>query len=68
MDDADRAQKDMDFLAEHRKKPETKEANETGYCLFCGEPVPKGHRWCDADCRNLWEAEKRRENHYIMFR
>lgn len=60
MDDADRAQKDMDFLAEHREKPETKEANETGYCLFCGEPVPKGRRWCDRGCCSAWEKEQKK--------
>lgn len=68
MDVADRAQMDTDFLEEHRQKPVTKEAEETGYCLFCGEPVPLGHRWCDKSCRDQWEKERVRDNHYKMFR
>jgi len=28
-----------------------------GYCHNCAHPIPDGHRWCDADCRNEWEAE-----------
>lgn len=33
-----------------------------GYCLSCGpeRPLPPGHRWCDADCRDDWEQEKKR--------
>lgn len=68
MDVADRAQMDTDFLEEHRQKPVTKEAEETGYCLFCGEPVPPGYRWCDKSCRDQWEKERVRDNHYKMFR
>lgn len=29
----------------------------TGYCLFCDEPVGTGQRWCDAECRDGWEAD-----------
>ena len=68
MDIADRAQMDTEFLAEHRDKPVTKEAEETGYCLFCGEPVPRGYRWCDSVCRDLWSKERARENHYKSYR
>ena len=56
MDIADRAQKDIETLAalaEHHKQEPT--AKETGYCLFCGEPLEKGRRWCDAYCRDDWE-------------
>jgi hypothetical protein len=28
----------------------------TGHCLFCGETVSNGHRWCDALCRDQWEV------------
>lgn len=27
----------------------------TGFCYNCVEPLPDGHRWCDADCRDDWE-------------
>ena len=32
----------------------------TGYCLNCDEPLPEGHRWCDAGCRNDWQKEYER--------
>lgn len=31
----------------------------TGWCLNCGEPLPAGMRWCDADCQHDWEARRR---------
>ena len=35
------------------RKPVAPEA--TGRCLNCGEPLPDGQRWCDADCRDDWQ-------------
>lgn len=32
----------------------------TGYCLCCGEAVDDGRRWCDAECRDAWQADQRR--------
>lgn len=29
-----------------------------GYCHFCGEPVPSNASWCDAQCRDDWQAEQ----------
>lgn len=26
-----------------------------GRCLNCETPLPEGHRWCDASCRDDWE-------------
>ena len=37
------------------KKPEGPKA--IGQCLCCEEILPADVRWCDADCRNLWQAE-----------
>lgn len=68
MDIADRAQQDIDFMESVKRGPITKEAPETGFCLFCGEPVPKGHRWCDKVCRDLWEKEQHRDNPYSKCR
>lgn len=31
----------------------------TGACLCCGEPLPEGLRWCDAECRDTWQAEQK---------
>lgn len=28
----------------------------TGRCLNCAEKVKKGKRWCNAECREDWEA------------
>lgn len=63
MDIADRAQQDIEVYEEVRKRHAEPEAKETGYCLFCGEPVAKGRRWCDAYCARQWEKEqnKRRQ-------
>ena len=30
----------------------------TGYWLNCGEPQEEGRRWCDAECRDLWEKNQ----------
>lgn len=32
-----------------------------GHCLNCGpdKPLRAGHRWCDTDCRDDWEARQR---------
>lgn len=32
----------------------------TGECLCCGETLADGLRWCDADCRDDWQAGQRR--------
>ena len=33
--------------------------NESGHCIWCGEPVDDGRRWCSADCRNDYERINR---------
>ena len=30
--------------------------NESGACWHCDEPVEGGKRWCDGDCRDLYET------------
>lgn len=34
------------------RKPEGPKA--TGKCLWCGETVEDGRRWCTVDCRDMW--------------
>lgn len=34
--------------------------NNTGNCLYCSEPVEQNRRWCNADCRELYEHEHRK--------
>lgn len=31
----------------------------TGECLWCADDLPPGRRWCDSECRDLWQAEQR---------
>ncbi len=31
-------------------------SNPSGKCWCCGEQIGD-RRWCDAECRNLWQAE-----------
>lgn len=59
MDEIDRANQDMEFYEKHRGTRYKKEAEPTGYCLFCGEKLfdPK-RRWCDYDCMRFWEKEQ----------
>lgn len=45
-------------LALQQRAPEGPAA--TGACLSCGEQVGHGLRWCDADCRDDWQADQRR--------
>jgi hypothetical protein len=43
----------------------------TGACLYCGEPLAEGLRWCPADlgeavedtCMAAWEHEQERKKH-----
>ena len=56
MDEVDRAQVEiehalLDRMAAVRGRME---AQAVGACLNCGEPLPRGVRWCDAGCRDDW--------------
>ena len=43
-----------------RARKEQEAVTATGYCLSCGEPIADStRRWCDADCRDDWERERR---------
>lgn len=37
-----------------------------GWCWNCGEPLHNGARWCDAECRDDWEADQRRNAQEAM--
>lgn len=39
-----------------RKKEPSKQG--TGKCWFCEAELENGRRWCDAYCRDSWEAEQ----------
>ena len=46
-------------LAAIRQEPKLKGA---GYCHYCMEPIPLGDRFCNTDCRDDHDAEKRVRN------
>lgn len=61
-DAADRSQDTIELdtrLALQRRAPEAPAA--TGICLYCAAPTEPGRRWCDADCRDEWEAQCQRK-------
>jgi hypothetical protein len=51
---AERMEIEMERLLKRRAASGPK---PTGACLWCGEPVETGRRWCDADCRDDWERD-----------
>lgn len=60
MDDFDRASEFEELrrcLAQGYRKPAGPAPN--GVCLFCGEALPAGARWCNKECREDWEREQR---------
>lgn len=60
-DDADNAQDHIEREEAMRKKyrqvPKL-EAEPTGECLNCYEPLSYGKRWCDADCQLDWQKRR----------
>lgn len=53
---AAREQQDLELALKQRKPcgPQP-----TGYCLSCGEPLCADLRWCDAECRDDWQAQQK---------
>jgi hypothetical protein len=63
-DDADRAeclieQHLDDALAEAHEHAIVPEVEPTGVCLYCHIRLLTAKRWCDADCRNDWDHERK---------
>lgn len=62
-DDVDSANDNILLINEalvSRARKALPEAQATGECLYCTELLAEGKRWCDTDCRDGWEREKRR--------
>jgi hypothetical protein len=64
MDAADQADQDEESLRRAMQRStinpmhrDTPEAIAIGECLWCGEPLNVGMRWCGAECRDDWEKE-----------
>jgi len=63
MDDADRADGNIDrslqdALRIARTAPPAQQGN--GYCWHCDQDWDDLRRWCDADCRDAWEQNRRK--------
>ena len=60
-DEADLAQSNLEAEDRIRKKYKAAprlEAEATGECLNCFEPLPFGMRWCDKDCQDDWQRRR----------
>lgn len=61
-DDIDRAQNEVErTLAEALRSRRPSGPSPTGRCLHCDEIVSDTQRWCDAECRDQWEALRTRK-------
>jgi len=49
----------IDEMALKKVRSKLRKAEFLGYCLTCEAEVKEPRRWCDADCRDLWEKERR---------
>lgn len=50
-------ERDRALALRYHRRPEGPAS--VGYCLCCREALPAARRWCDADCRDDWERERR---------
>jgi len=60
MDDLDKLNDQTEYLQRanlYKSRRSEADADAIGECLFCGESVEEGRRWCNAQCRNDWEIE-----------
>ena len=62
MDLADFAQEAIEQLdaLTIKRRPHHAGPQATGFCLFCGEPLADGRRWCGPECRDDWEVRDQR--------
>ena len=62
-DEADLAQSHIEAEDRIRRKYKAApklEAEPTGECLNCYEPVSFGARWCDKECQEDWQKRRDR--------
>lgn len=60
-DEADEAEALQEQALDHalatvRANLQHPEAEATGECLYCGKAVAPPRRWCNAECRNEYQA------------
>lgn len=51
----DRAQEILDDAIAAARRAASAPSEGTGECMFCSEALSDKRRWCDADCRDMWE-------------
>lgn len=64
-DALDRAAEHEEFMRAEAFKASIKPPKPiaaTGQCLFCETTLPPPRRWCDAECRDLWQGNARNDN------
>lgn len=54
----DREEKDREMLLNIARAKAQQPILPSEVCLYCGEDTQNGARWCDADCRDLWEQRR----------
>ena len=61
-DDSDITQDRLEIEERIRKRytqKTTQEIDASGFCLECDEELPPAKRWCNADCRDMWEVRRK---------
>lgn len=48
----------LDVALRNRQR-DVKTPTAIGLCLNCGESTEGERRWCDAECRDEWERDKK---------
>ena len=63
MDEADisDARAEIEQRLRDKFRVETEIPQGHGVCLYCGEPIGPGPRWCKAAHRDAWEQDQRRQ-------
>jgi hypothetical protein len=52
---------EREIAATLKYRPAAEIPKGTGECLYCGERLPFAQRWCDAECRDDWEKEQKKQ-------
>ena len=60
-DEIDRAADEAErYLSEALRQRKPEAPGPTGRCLFCDEIVGDTQRFCDAECRDMWDRERKK--------
>lgn len=60
-DEIDRAADEAErYLSEALRQRKPEAPGPTGRCLFCDEIVGGTQRFCDAECRDMWDRDQKR--------